>query len=103
MTQSIDLRPQDLKIVREIINAALPPEVRVHVFGSRVTGKARKASDLDLTIDAGRVLTQRELAGLADAFDQSDLFCSVDLVDFNNVSAAFRQIIEGQMVMLERD
>ena len=102
MSQAIDLRPQDLKIIREILNARLPPEARVHVFGSRATGKARKASDLDLAIDAGRPLTRREMAGLADAFDQSDLFCSVDMVDLNDVGAAFRAIIEGQMLALGR-
>ena len=100
MIEQIDLRPGDLLLVQNILNAKLPAKVRVYVFGSRATGKARKSSDLDLAIDAGRALTRREHAGLADAFDESDLTCSVDLVDLNDTGEMFRAIIKQQMVPL---
>ena len=100
MTEMIDLRPHDLQIVHEILDAKLPAQTAVYVFGSRATGKARKASDLDLAIDAGRVLSRREMAGLADAFDESDLFCNVDLVDLHDTGAAFLALVRAQMVPL---
>ncbi len=102
MTEMIDLRPHDLQIVHEILDAKLPVQALVYVFGSRATGKASKASDLDLAIDAGRVLSRRELAGLADAFDESDLFCNVDLVDLHDTGAAFPALVRAQMVPLGR-
>ena len=55
------------------------------MFGSRATGRARRYSDLDLAIDAGRRLTLDEIAGLAEAFSDSDLPYKVDLADWHNI------------------
>ena len=84
------------------MNAALPKSARVYVFGSRATGAARKSSDLDLAIDAGRALTRAESGALADAFEASDLPWRVDVADMRGVSDAFRAIIERDRVLLER-
>ena len=100
MIPQIDLQANELQLVRNILNANLPESARVYVFGSRAAGRARKSSDLDLAIDAGRALTRREHAGLADAFDESDLFCSVDLVDLYDTGEIFLAIIKQQMVPL---
>jgi predicted nucleotidyltransferase len=43
--------------VLTILAANLPRDATVWVFGSRATGRARRYSDLDLAIDAGRPLT----------------------------------------------
>jgi len=48
-----------------ILAANLPHDAKVWVFGSRATGRARRYSDLDLAIDAGRPVTLDELAQLA--------------------------------------
>ena len=69
-------------------------------FGSRVTGRARRFSDLDVALDAGRCLTLREEAALADAFDESDLPWRVDVVDLAACSPTFRSIVEAQAVPL---
>jgi predicted nucleotidyltransferase len=90
----IDMRPQDLKIVQNILRAHLPATARAFVFGSRATGKTKRSSDLDLAIDLGRILTREENADLADAFDESDLPYRVDVVDLNGASESFRAIIE---------
>jgi uncharacterized protein len=42
-------------------------------------------SDLDLAIDAGRPLRLDEIAGLAEAFSDSDLRYKVDLTDWPSV------------------
>jgi type I restriction enzyme S subunit len=90
----IDLRPQDLDIVRSILRARLPAHAKVWVFGSRATGAAKASSDLDLAIDAGRTLSSMELVALNTAFDESDLPYTVDVVDWATTSEAFRRIIE---------
>ena len=96
----IDIRPQDLDILRHVLKARLPHRVRVYVFGSRATGRARRASDLDLAIDAGRPLTLEERAGLAEAFSDSDLPYKVDVADMHGVDAAFRAVVERERVPL---
>ena len=101
MRSPIDIRSNDLKIVQQILADALPTNAKAWVFGSRATWKTKRSSDLDLAIDAGRVLTRAENSALADAFDESDLPYKVDVVDMHNVSDTFKAIIERQMVTLE--
>ena len=96
----IDLPAEQRKLVWQILRANLPPEVKVWVFGSRATGRARRYSDLDLAIDAGRPLTLDETASLADAFSESDLSYRVDIVDWHAIDDRFRQIIAHERVPL---
>ena len=70
------------------------------VFGSRATGRARRYSDLDLAIDAGRRLSLDELAGLAEALSDSDLPYMVDLIDWHNIDDHWRQTITAERVAL---
>ena len=74
-----------MRLVLEILRANLPQSSEVWVFGSRATGRARRHSDLDLAIDAGRPLTLDEYAGLSEAFSDSDLPYHVDFVDWHNI------------------
>jgi uncharacterized protein len=96
----IDIRPQDLDILRGILKAGLPHHARVFVFGSRASGKARRSSDLDLAIDADRALTPDERAALGEAFENSDLPYKVDLVDIHGVDEGFRALVERERVPL---
>ena len=84
----------------DILREHLPPGVRIWVFGSRATGRARRYSDLDLAIDAGRRLTIDETAILREAFDECDLPYKVDIVDWQAISDNFRQIIDQERVAL---
>ncbi len=98
----IDINPNDLAHVQAILDAHLPTEAKVWVFGSRATWTTKDSSDLDLAIDLGRHLTRQEECALADAFDESDLAYKVDIVDMQTVSESFKKIIERDMVELER-
>lgn len=96
----LDLHSEHLRIVREILQRGLPPDARVWAFGSRATGRARRYSDLDLAIDAGRPLRLDEHAELAEAFTESDLPYKVDVVDWRNLGEAFRARIAGDRLRL---
>jgi predicted nucleotidyltransferase len=97
---SIDLPAEQRRLVWQILRANLPPAAKFWVFGSRATGRARRYSDLDLAIDAGRALTLDEAASLADAFSESDLSYRVDVVDWRAIDDRFRQIIARERVPL---
>lgn len=101
--QTINIRPADLKLVRQILCDILPANAKVWVFGSRSTLKIKNASDLDLAIDIGRPLTRQEDTALADAFDESPLSYRVDVVDMHNINDTFKAIINKRMVRLELD
>ena len=96
----IDIRPQDLDILRRVLKSTLPHNVRVYVFGSRANGRARPASDLDLAIDAGRPLTLDERAALSEAFSESDLPYKVDVADMRQIDEAFLAAVEREKAPL---
>jgi predicted nucleotidyltransferase len=92
----IDVPEDHRKLVLDILAARLPPGSAAWVFGSRATGRARRHSDLDLAIDAGRPLTLDEGAALAEAFSDSDLPYRVDIVDWYAIGDDFRRLIAGE-------
>jgi len=96
----IDLPAEQRRLVWQILRSNLPPAFKVWVFGSRATGRARRYSDLDLAIDAGRPMTLDEAASLAEAFSESDLAYRVDVVDWRAIDDRFRQIIAQERVPL---
>jgi type I restriction enzyme S subunit len=102
MTRSarIDVPEDHRRLVLDILRNHLPPTAKAWVFGSRATGRARRYSDLDLAIDAGRCLTLDETARLAEAFSESDLPYRVDLVDWHGIDDGFQRIIADQLVAL---
>jgi predicted nucleotidyltransferase len=95
----ICVRPHDLAAVRAILAAHLPADALVWVFGSRANGRARRGSDLDLAVDAGRVLSREEASDLAYAFEESDLPYTVDVVDLRQITPAFRAAIDSRVML----
>ena len=96
----IDLPADHRRLVLNILRAHLPQRTTTWVFGSRATGRARRHSDLDLAIDAGRQLTLDEIARLAEAFGDSDLPYKVDLVDWHKIDDRWRQTITAESAAL---
>ncbi|RNC69212.1 MAG: nucleotidyltransferase domain-containing protein [Desulfuromonadales bacterium] len=91
----IDLEEQYISQVREIL-ARHVPACEVRMFGSRVRGTARKYSDIDLAIVGDGPLPDRTVAGLKEAFSESDIPYRVDVVDWRTISPEFRKVIEQQ-------
>jgi predicted nucleotidyltransferase len=96
----IELPADHRQLVLRVLDAHLPRGTKAWVFGSRATGRARRYSDLDLAIDAGRRLSLDELAELAEAFSDSDLPYKVDLIDWLNIDDRWRQTITAERVAL---
>jgi predicted nucleotidyltransferase len=96
----VDLSGDHRRTVLDILHQNLPLNTQAWVFGSRATGRARRYSDLDLAIDAGRRLTLDETAKLTEAFSESDLPYRVDLVDWRAVDDRWRRSIAAQRLAL---
>ena len=99
-TPPIDIRPDHLKIVQDILRDHLPPDVKVWVFGSRAAGTTKHSSDLDLALEGADKIDRKVRGALEDAFEDSDLPYTVDIVDMNRVSDNFRRIIETRRTQL---
>lgn len=88
----LDLDSKDLDEVCDILRR-LVPGMRVLAFGSRVTGKARKFSDLDLVIMSEQRLMPEIMMALREAFSESDLPIKVDVLDWSALSESFQGVI----------
>lgn len=89
----LNIEPKHLEIAQGILKK-YPYDF--YVFGSRVTGKAKKLSDLDLCYFASIPL--KELLKLEDDFEESDLPYKVDLVDLNKCGKEFMALIKTDVV-----
>ena len=96
---SLDVRPDHLKIVLNILNKYVPDR-EVWAFGSRATGNARETSDLDLVIIGETPLEFETLAALRDAFSESKIPYRVDVVDWATTSESFRKIIQQEKMVV---
>jgi type I restriction enzyme S subunit len=96
----VELHPEELRIVRELLRLHLP-DCEVWAFGSRARQTAKNYSDLDLAILGQTPLPLSTLAELANDFSESNLRFKVDLVDWATTSESFRRIIEAERIVLQ--
>ncbi len=100
MPPPLDVSPEAWTIVREILRRHVP-QYEVWAFGSRVSGRARPYSDLDLAIISEQPLPIDVLAALKEDFSESDLPWKVDIVDWARATPAFRARIAAQHVPVQ--
>lgn len=100
MTEQIDMTPQERAIVLRILNEIVPDR-EVRAFGSRVTGKAKPFSDLDLAVMGDEPLPLEMRARLEEAFLESDLPWKVDVLDWAQVDEDFKRIISNSWIVLQ--
>lgn len=100
MTDRIDIKPEERAIVLRILNEIVPDR-EVRAFGSRVTGKAKPFSDLDLAVMGDEPLSLETRARLEEAFSESDLPWKVDVVDWTSIDDKFQHIIFSTSVILK--
>lgn len=96
----IDVRPDHLRIVREVLHRHLPVGVKVWVFGSRASWTTKDSSDLDLALDGEAEIPRRSLSALEEAFEDSDLPYTVDVVDLKRIGERFRRIVTKQRAVV---
>ena len=95
----LDLDDKYVALIKAIL-AKHVPNHEVWVFGSRVTNKAKKYSDIDLAIITDAPLPVLTMALLKEDFSASDLPYKVDVLDWSMTTESFRQIILKKYVVL---
>lgn len=96
---AIDLKKRYLEEVLEIIQKFIP-DCQVRIFGSRVTGRSGKFSDLDLVIEGKAELGLTTMVKIKDAFTESNLPFKVDVLDWLAISSEFRRQINQESVVI---
>ncbi len=90
-------RARAMERVREITLQVLGDrDVRVYLFGSSVTGRVRRSSDIDVAIDPLRVLPSALLAELRERLEESEVPYDVDIVDLSAAAPEIRASVERE-------
>ncbi|MCL4233120.1 MAG: nucleotidyltransferase domain-containing protein [Deltaproteobacteria bacterium] len=89
----IDATPGEIETIRDILGRFVPG-AQIRVFGSRVNGRAKPWSDLDLAVVGTGRLDDDVMRLLREAFEESDLPYRVDVVDWHAISESFRAVID---------
>ncbi len=98
MSISVDITPAQEKTIRALLGRYLP-ETDAWAYGSRVKGKARPQSDLDLVVFATPEQRAR-VSELREAFEESSLPFRVDLFVWEEIPEEFRETITEKHVVL---
>lgn len=96
----LDTKPEDWQVVSRIL-AKLVPDYDAWAFGSRVNGRAKKYSDLDIAVLSDKPLSLYDYATLKEAFDESDLPYRVDIVDWAAATETFQAIIQKNKITIQ--
>ncbi len=87
----------DLAQVRRVVVDKLGGfPARIFLFGSRARGDARRASDIDIALEAETPLPIELLSEIRDALDESEILPRVDVVDLVRASAEFRRRVHQE-------
>ena len=77
-----------------------PQKNKVFIFGSRAIGKARKFSDIDIGIKSEKEINTLLLSDIKEAFEESNIPYTVDVVDFSQVSDKFNEVAKQKIIYL---
>ena len=103
MTREVDISPAHREIVESVLREHLSTDVKVWVFGSRANWTTKDSSDLDLALEGESKLSAKVLGRLKDAFEDSELPYTVDVVDLNQIEESFKTIVESQRERFDLD
>ena len=92
MAKKTTFKKAEKEIKKNISRFLNPKEYQVFIFGSRVTGQAKKYSDYDVGIFGKKPVPGHILVMIEEALEESDLPYKVDVVDFSLVSSSFRKV-----------
>jgi type I restriction enzyme S subunit len=97
----IDVAEHELKTILDILTKHVN-ECEVRAFGSRVTWTNKDSSDLDLVVVCDKKLERGRIGKLREAFDESSLPFTVDVMDWHDITKEFQKNIEKSFYVLKK-
>lgn len=77
-----------------------PKKVKAFIFGSRALGNARKFSDVDIGLRGKSEIPLGIKSAMEEAFEESDIPFTVDVVNFSSVSDRFAEVAKQKIIYL---
>ena len=92
---------KNLEEIKQILKRLIP-DCEVRAFGSRVSGKSKPTSDLDLVIIHEEPLATQRRILLKEAFEDSRISFRIDFIEWIKVSSSFQAMIKDQMEIIQQ-
>ncbi len=92
---------KNLEEIKQILKRLIP-DCEVRAFGSRVSGKSKPTSDLDLVIIHEEPLATQMRILLKEAFEDSRISFRIDFIEWIKVSSSFQAMIKDQMEIIQQ-
>jgi predicted nucleotidyltransferase len=96
----IEMSAEQLDEVKNILKRYVP-DSEVRAFGSRVTGRVKPWSDLDLAVVGAEPMGWENVELLKEAFQESTLPFRVDVLDWHETSPSFQAIIAQKYAVVQ--
>lgn len=90
----LNIENRHLVIVQDILSEY---NYSFYIFGSRITDKAKKFSDLDLFYKDNIPL--KDILAIEDKFEDSNLPYTVDLINYNSSEPEFQKIMDKNFIV----
>lgn len=91
---NLELADKYVDFIKKTIFSVLP-DVEIYIYSSRVQGKAREYSDVDIALKGNIVFN--DLLKVKALFEDSTFPYKVDVVDLNTLPKKFLNIIEKDL------
>ena len=97
----IDIESRYLEQVKNIINTILKDQnLKIYVFGSRATGKAKKYSDLDVALMSDTKIDGNKMSEIIIKLEDTTIPYKVDVIDLREISETFKKCIENDLIQI---
>ena len=88
----LDLTEKHVEFIKKTVREILS-DVEIYVYGSRVQGKAKRYSDVDIALKSKSAIPFLRLLDIKTAFENSTFPYNVDVIDLNSIKDDFKNII----------
>ena len=92
------LKKEILRIVGRYLDLS---KHKVFFFGSRVTGKANKRSDIDIGLKGSKEIPLKVMAKIREEVSNIATLYHIDVVDFSSADKDFRKIAEKNIEIIK--
>lgn len=78
---------------------ALLPDVKIYLFGSYATGRARPGSDVDIALDAGQRLDKVVVGEVREVLDATNIAHRFDVSDFHRLPPDMQAMVKKEGIV----
>lgn len=98
--ETLDLESRYVDFIKSTVRSELK-NAEIFVFGSRVQGKAKPYSDVDIALKSAEEIPFEKILMLKLKFEESTFPYKVDIVDLNTLDKNFLSIIQPDLYKID--